>query len=289
MPDIHEITGFTKRIALAAGAIAMEGFRNRELNIDLKKDFHDMVTKYDRACEEYIRSEILAHYPESTIVGEEDGSSVGSGPLTWHIDPIDGTANFARGLALWAVSIGVALDGEMVVGVVYDPANEHLFWADDRGAFLGEEPMHSWGSTAPAQATVACSFPLPRDLVHFPDLALTQFAEVVQQFAHVRTFGSSCISLCWVAAGWIDATISFEADSWDVAASAFIVRRAGGTYVSYLNGEAQPETRDYEKPHYVAAIPGANFELLHEILRTQSKRPLPAASLDHQISEGARR
>lgn len=276
MTNIREISDFTRRIAREAGAIAMEGFRNRDMGIDLKKDFHDMVTQYDRACEEHIRGEILRHYPDSTIVGEEDGSSEGTGPLAWHIDPIDGTANFARGMAMWAVSIGVTLDGETVVGVVYDPANEHLFWADDRGAFLNDEPMRSWGFTEPAQATVVLNFPLPRDLVHFPELALEQFVQVTEQFAQVRALGSSCISLCWVAAGWVDATISFEANSWDVAASAFIIRQAGGTYLTYADGEPQPESRDYENPHYYAAIPGGDFEVLHEIMRTQSKRPLAA-------------
>lgn len=274
MTDIRQLTEFTKRIALEAGAIAMEGFRSRDLGIDLKADFHDMVTKYDRACEVHIRDAILAAYPDSTIIGEEDGASEGTGRLAWHIDPIDGTANFARGMALWAVSIGIAIDGEIAVGVVYDPANDHLFWADDRGAFLGEEPMRSWGFTEPAQATVACNFPLPRDLVHFRDLALEQFADVTQQFAQVRALGSSCISLCWVAAGWIDATISFGANSWDVAASAFIVRQAGGTYVAYQSGAAQPRSRDYAHPHYLAAIPDAKFDVLHEIMRTQSNRPL---------------
>lgn len=277
MTETREITDFTIRIAREAGAIAMEGFRNRDLRIDLKQDFHDMVTKYDLACEVHIRNAILEQYPGSTIVGEEDGASQGSGRLTWHVDPIDGTSNFARGMALWAVSIGVALNGEIVVGVVYDPANDDLFWADDRGAFLGEDPLHSWGFPEPSQATVSCSFPLPRDLIHYPELALKQFAEVTKQFAQVRLLGSSCISLCWVAAGWIDATISFEASSWDVAASAFIIRQAGGTYMTYLDGEVQPEARDYENPHYFASIPGGNFEILHEIMRTQSKRPLPTA------------
>lgn len=278
--SVNEITDFTIRIAREAGAIAMQGFRSRELGIDLKADIYDVVTQFDRACEEHIRSAILENYPDSTIVGEEGGASEGTGRLAWHIDPIDGTANFARGIAMWAVSIGVARDGVMIAGVVYDPPNDHLFWADDRGAFLGDEPMHSWGFTAPAQATVALNFPLPRDLVHYPDLALEQFAEVTRQFAQVRALGSSCISLCWVAAGWVDATIAFGANSWDVAASAFILRRAGGVYATYVGGERMPEERDYVNPHYCATIPGARYPVLEELMRTQSRRPWPAIPSD---------
>lgn len=274
-PDLRALADFTERIAREAGAIAMEGFRNRELQIDVKVDFHDMVTKYDRACEEHIRREILGAYPDSTIIGEEDGATVGGGDLEWHIDPIDGTANFARGMALWAVSIGVALNGEMVVGVVFDPANDHLFRADDRGAFLNGEVMRSWGYADPAQATVILNFPLPRDFVTFPELALQQFTAVTHEFAHLRGIGSSAVSLCWVAAGWADATLSFEAHSWDVAAAAFIIRRAGGQYLTYVNGELQAPERDYEHPHYLAMVPGADFASLRNLMREQSVRPLP--------------
>ncbi|MGO1661205.1 MAG: inositol monophosphatase family protein [Canibacter sp.] len=272
---VQEISQFTERIAREAGKIAMEGFRNRDMHIDLKVDFHDMVTKYDRACEEHIRGEILQHYPDSKIIGEEDGETDGGGNIEWHIDPIDGTANFARGMALWAVSIGVAIDGEVVVGVVYDPANDHMFLADDRGAFLNGEPMRSWGFTDAAQATVILNFPLPRDFVTFPELALEQFTEVTHEFAQLRALGSSAISLCWIAAGWADATLSFEAHSWDVAAAAFIIRQAGGQYLTYVDGQLQPESRDYENPHYLAMAPGAQFTSLRTLMQTQSVRPLP--------------
>lgn len=273
--ETRRITEVAIRAAGEAGAIAMRGFRAPDLRVDVKSDMHDLVTECDRACERRIRELILAAYPDSTIVGEEGGVSAGAGPLTWYIDPIDGTANFARGIAMWAVSIGVARDGELVTGVVYDPVAEHLFWADDRGAFLGDEPLRSRGFSEPGRATVALNFPLPRDLVHLPELALAQFAEVTRRFAQVRGLGSTCIALCWVAAGWIDATISFETRPWDVAAGSLIVRRAGAQYLSYRDGAVVPEARDYLGPHYFAAIPGGEFEILHEIMRSQSRRPLP--------------
>lgn len=273
---VQEIAAFTVRIAREAGEIAMEGFRNRDLGIDLKADFHDMVTTYDRACEQHIRGEIEREYPGSSIVGEEEGESAGSGRLTWFIDPIDGTANFARGIAMWAVSIGVALDGEMVAGAVFDPANDHMFWADDRGAFLNDEPLRSWGFTRPEQATVGANFPLPRDLIHLREQALEQFADVTDTFAQVRALGAATTGLCWVAAGWIDAVFSFEAHSWDIAASGFIIRQAGGVFLTYRDGEITPAAESHLHPHYIATVPGADFPLLHEILRTQSRRPLPA-------------
>lgn len=269
----RELAEFVKRAAREAGAIALEGFRRPGLDIDLKSDMHDVVTKYDGEAEQHIRAMILASYPASTIVGEEAASIRGSGPLTWFIDPIDGTSNFARGIAMWAVSIAVAVEGEIVAAAVYDPVNDHMFAADERGAFFNDEPMRSRGFIEPSQATVVMNFPLARDLVHFPDLALEQFAQVTRQFAQVRGLGSTCITLCWIAAGWVDATVSFETNPWDVAAAAFIVRQAGGTYAAYAEGRVLDRHLDYNGPHYYAAVPGAKFEVLHEIMRTQSLRP----------------
>lgn len=285
MHETRDITELAIRAAREAGAIALEGFRSGDLGIDVKTDIHDLVTRYDGLCEAHIRDAILSAYPESTIVGEEAGEHEGTGALTWYVDPIDGTANFARGIAMWAVSIGVARDGEMIAGVIYDPANEQLFWADERGAFLSDgrdaedgvadRPLRSSGYTHPGRATVALNFPLARDLVHLPELALEQFAEVTRTFGQVRGLGSTCIALAWIAAGWIDVTVSFETHPWDVAAGAFIIRAAGGVYRGYRDGEIVPEASDRLAPHYYAAIPGGDFELLHEIMRTQSRRPLP--------------
>lgn len=268
--------------AVEAGAIALEGFRYPQLDVETKRDPSDVVTEYDRRCEQLIASMLIEAYPDSTIVGEEGGTLEGTGPLTWYVDPIDGTANFARGIALWAVSIGVARDGELVAGVIFDPVAGQLFWADERGAFLrtrdglawGEDqPLRSAGQTSAGRATVALNFPLARDLVHFPALALEQFAAATTEFSQLRGLHSTCIALAWIAAGWIDATVSFETNPWDVAAGAFLIRRAGGTFYGYRDGAAVPGGEAHLAPHYCASVAGAEFGLLHEIMRTQSLRP----------------
>ena len=278
--DVSKITEVAIRAALEAGAIALEGFRAPGLEVDLKSDKHDLVTRYDRACEQHIRLVILDAFADSSIVGEEDAAHVGTGPLTWYVDPIDGTANFASGIALWAVSIGVARDGEMIAGVIYDPASGQLFWADERGAFLREQyglgedrPMRSHGIADEGQATLALNFPLARDLVHFEELALSQYAEITRSFGQVRGLHSTCIALAWVAAGWVNATISFETNPWDVAAGCYLVRRAGGEFSGYLNGVPVADDESHLAPHYYATGGGADYELLREVMRTQSLRP----------------
>lgn len=302
--ETNQITDCAIRAALQAGAIALAGFRSAGLVTDTKADQHDVVTRYDRECEAHIRRVILDAFPDSSIVGEEEAALVGPGPLTWFVDPIDGTSNFARGIAMWAVSIGVAYEGELIGGVIFDPVSAQLFWADERGAFLrsrefgGEDqPLGSTGgshgagnvesagsggsassagsrgSADPARATVALNFPLARDLVHFPELALEQFAQVTREFAQVRGLGSTCIALCWIAAGWLDVTVSFDTNPWDVAAGAFIIRKAGGVFHGYRDGLIVAESHSHLAPHYYAAVSSGEFDLLHEIMRSQSMRP----------------
>lgn len=295
MSEFQRVTEIAIAAALGAGEIAMQGFRSRDMQIEVKADMHDLVTRYDGACEVYIREAILAEFPDSSIVGEENEAIAGTGRLSWFVDPIDGTANFARGIALWAVSIGVALDGELIAGVIFDPANAQLFWADDRGAFFRDtrdtsaaldRPMRSWGYSDPAQATLALNFPLARDLAFRPELALAQFAEITQRFGQIRGVHSTCIALAWVAAGWIDATISFEASPWDVSAGAYIIRRAGGSYAGYRQGSPVPEGESHLAPHYYAAVPGADFDMLYEVMRTQSMRPEPNVSSQTAVDRG---
>jgi myo-inositol-1(or 4)-monophosphatase len=272
MDTTQRLTEVAIDAARGAGEIAMGGFRSSDVRIDLKADIHDLVTQYDTACEAHIRAKIEAEVPDSVIVGEEVGET-GAGAVTWYVDPIDGTAQFARGIAAWCVSIAAAIDGRVVSAAIYDPVHEHLFWADDRGAFLNDSPLVSRGYQEPSQATVLANFLLPRDLVWKPELSLQHFAELVRTYSAVRIVGCGTMSICHVAAGWSDATFNFETSSWDVAAASFILKQAGGEYYTYRDGQLLPEQGDFLNPHYLATIPGARYDLLHRIMREQSSRP----------------
>jgi myo-inositol-1(or 4)-monophosphatase len=276
--SIH-LSQIAETAARGAGAVALDGFRSRGLEIAEKADFHDLVTVYDQRAEDHVREVIEREAPGSRIVGEEGGVS-GDGEVTWYIDPIDGTSNFARGIAFWCVCIGAAVDGEIVAGVVYDPVADHLFLADERGAFLNGEPLRAEGATAPEQATVIATFPLPRDLRAFRAEALESYAQLAETYAQVRDLGSSGMNLCHVAAGWADATFCFEVNPWDVAGPAFILKRAGGVYRTYGGGEQLPADSDHLNRHYYGAVAGADFSLIHRIMLDQSRRPV-AATVTH--------
>lgn len=276
--DSAELRRSAELAARAAAAVALEGFRNPALVAVEKSDKHDLVTEYDSRSEETIRRVLLERHPDSAVLGEEGGIiGAENARLVWHVDPIDGTAAYATGLALWCICIGAEVDGEMVAGVVYDPVADQLFAADEHGALLnGEQELRARGRTEPGQATVVSHFPWPRDLVWAPDEAMEQFRRMTDDFATVRCLGSGALVMCYMAAGWADAALNLGANSWDVAAGSFILRRAGGEYAAYANGELVDPKRDHYCGNYVATVAGARFPTLHDLVRHQSGRDAAA-------------
>ncbi|MEU0569186.1 inositol monophosphatase family protein [Nonomuraea sp. NPDC005983] len=215
--------------ARAAGPRLRKAFRSRP-QVATKRDFHDPVTEHDKAAEDTIRNVINMRRPGSVIVGEEGGVT-GEGDLTWYVDPIDGTANFAAGLPFFCVSIAVAVRGELVAGVVYDPVRDDEFSATTAGAWCNGTPIRSAGATTDREAMLLSSYPTPRDLVEEGDEALARYGRLLDSFAAVRRLGSAALKLAHVAAGWADVAYGTRANPWDVAAGALLVRQAGGVYL----------------------------------------------------------
>ncbi|MGV9798897.1 inositol monophosphatase family protein [Mycobacterium sp. NPDC003449] len=258
-----------RRAALAVGPMLRTGFRN-EMNIDLKADIHDIVTTYDRAAEQRIREIIQEDFPGSTIVGEEDGVHGDQSP-TWYVDPIDGTSNFARGIAFWCVSIAAAVDDDVIAGVIYDPVQRNLFTADDTGARLDGKPIRSRGFTASGQATVLAHYPMPADLLVDEERSLRRYGAIVKDFSAVRNTSSGALCLAHVAAGWADATFNFGTNPWDVAAGSFLLKLAGGSYRAYRNGNEQPARGDFLAPDYYAHVTDADFPLIERTMLEGSR------------------
>jgi myo-inositol-1(or 4)-monophosphatase len=211
---------------------------------------------------------IMADAPDSTIVGEEGGAQ-GSGSVRWYVDPIDGTSNFARGIAHWCVSIAATLDGRSVAGVVYDPVARNLFSAHLGAATLNDKPLVSRAFPDERSATLVTSFPNPRHLNVLGPKGLDAFRELVDGFRTVRNLGSGALSLATVAAGWADATIGFRTNPWDIAAGMLILEQAGGRYLTYRNGE--PDLSPVMAPDYCAVGKGAGYPVLERIVRDLSR------------------
>jgi myo-inositol-1(or 4)-monophosphatase len=190
----------------------------------------DLVTDVDLQSEREVCARLLAAFPRHTILGEEGGAraQAGSDPrFRWLVDPLDGTTNYAHGFPFFCVSIGLEVQGELTLGVVYAPSLDELFVAErGRGATLNGQPIHVSDTDALGEALLATGFPyerglLPRALRSFEALCLTSQA--------VRRAGSAALDLCYVACGRLDGYWEHHVKPWDLAAGALLVTEAGGT------------------------------------------------------------
>lgn len=242
----------------------LAAFRS-QMEVDFKRDRHDPVTEHDRRAEAMIRDLIFKEVPDSTFMGEEGGST-GDGEVHWYVDPIDGTANFARGLAFWCVSVGAVIGDEIVAGAILDPVTGNLFEATTEGATLNGKPMQSRAVRQEKQAVLITGYPVSRDFeIDGEAQALARFGELTKTYATLRRPGSAALSLAHVAAGWVDAAAGFSVNPWDVTAAILIVQKAGGTYRPYDLSAGKTGSRIFEMPAYVATGQGADYPVLTRI------------------------
>lgn len=249
MTETDELSAHLRTVAVeAALAVAPDlraAFRGR-MDVEFKRDEHDPVTEHDRRAEERIRHALLGKVPDSTVIGEEGGRQDGSGRISWYVDPIDGTANFAHGLAFFCTAIGAVVDGRPVAAAVVDPIAGHVFSADLSGAYLGDRPLVSTGTTDESRALLITGFPNSRELASGDPESPVRFAGLVSRYGTVRRTGSAALTLAHVAAGWCDAALGTTVNAWDICAAHLLVDRAGGTYVPF-GGEP-----GWDQPCYVA-------------------------------------
>lgn len=263
-PDPGALADAATDAARGVGDLLRHGF-HKGVSTGTKADFHDIVTRYDTSAEEQIRAMLAGRVPGSRIVGEEDGAA-GSGPVTWYVDPIDGTNNFASGVPFFCVSIGAELAGRLVAGVVYDPVREELFVATADGATLNGAPIKVRDARPDREAVLGTDFPghLPSTLAAGGIGDFDRFGGLVRSFRTVRRLGSGALMLAYVAAGRLDVTLGLTANPWDVAAGALLVEAAGGRYHS-LRGNGAPEVPAWQTPAYLAY--GSGFDLDASCLR----------------------
>lgn len=211
--------------ARAAGTLVRE--RVHAIGEVRHKGATDLVTDVDEASERLVRTAILGHFPSHTILGEEGGTSGGSDRhFRWIVDPLDGTTNFANGLPMFCVSIGLEVRGTLALGVIYDPNLDELFVAErGHGATLNGAPIRVSEQSNLSQALLATGFPYERQ--HF-QRAMRAFEGLSLASIAVRRLGSAALDLCYVAAGRFGGYWEFIVRPWDIAAGALLVEEAGG-------------------------------------------------------------
>jgi myo-inositol-1(or 4)-monophosphatase len=228
MTDIDMNAAFevAHRAADAAARIH-RGHLGTPLDITSKSTAIDLVTIVDRLSEEAIRREITAVFPDHVVWGEEGGTSVGDVRHRWIVDPLDGTVNYAHGVPVYAVSIGLEVDGEIVLGVVLDTARGERFSARrGHGAMRDGAPIRVSQTAVIAEAMLGTGFAYGGPAVA---RNLEAFGRVVPAARAVRRPGAAALDLCSVACGRFDGFWELELKPWDVAAGMLIVQEAGGT------------------------------------------------------------
>jgi myo-inositol-1(or 4)-monophosphatase len=220
--------------AREAGRLIMSHFRTR-LAVSRKGDT-DLVTEVDVAAEKLIVSAITGAFPSHTILAEESNPQTARGEFTWIIDPLDGTTNYAHGFPVFAVSIGLEIEGELAWGAVYNPVLDEFFSAKaGSGAFCNGAPLRVSSSSLLEDSLLATGFPY--DIRTSPVNNLANFCEFAVRSRGIRRAGSAALDLCYVAAGRFDGFWELKLHAWDCAAGFLLVREAGGKVTDFSGRE----------------------------------------------------
>ncbi len=218
-------------IVREAGTIALTYFndlKNVEVN---KKSPRDFVTAADVAVEEFLKKTLTEKYPEYGFWGEESGQSDNQ-TNRWIVDPIDGTHSFSRGQYFWAISVALEINQELIMGVVYAPALNDFYCAEQgKGASKNGRVISVSSVDNLAESMVATGFACLRS--YLEDNNLQRFAKIAQNTTGQRRFGSAAVDLCLVADGQVDAFWEQELNLYDVAAGALIAKEAGATLTDF--------------------------------------------------------
>ncbi|MFQ5542173.1 MAG: inositol monophosphatase family protein, partial [Candidatus Binatia bacterium] len=184
-------------------------------------------------AEERIVHALQKHFPDHSILAEEETTIAGpQSGYRWIIDPLDGTTNFAHAYPHFSVSIALEREGEIILGLVYDPLREESFKAaKGQGASLNGKPIQTSKVTELERALLATGFPYDRR--ERAALYLAFFKAFMVRSQGIRRNGSAALDLCYLACGRVDGFWEFKLHPWDIAAGGLIVREAGGNLTDF--------------------------------------------------------
>jgi myo-inositol-1(or 4)-monophosphatase len=251
---------FAARAARSAGAILMDRYERLE-QIDYKSAT-DVVTEADHLSEAHVIEAIRGEYPGDAILAEESGThaAVVSGPpgsaRTWVIDPLDGTVNYANGLPIFCVSIGLTVDGRPVAGAVLDPTRDELFTATADGpATLNGRPIGASRKEELSDCVVSLSL---------AGRSVVGRARAIRKVIRIsRSMGSAALALAYVGNGRFDAFLQETSlSAWDIAAAGLIAERSGATVTAFGGGAWYDQAKKTLTAGIVAAPPAHHPRLL---------------------------
>jgi myo-inositol-1(or 4)-monophosphatase len=226
--------------ATEAGAEVLKYyFNSKNLKISNKEGINNLVTEADHAAEKAIIETIQESFPEHFILSEEAGEVKMDSSYKWIIDPIDGTVNYAHGIPLCCVSIGLEKDGQILMGAVYNPLLDEFFIAEKgKGATLNGEKITVSEKKQVMDACIVTGFPYV--YLDMPNGPLDVFNRLIRKGVPVRRLGSAAIDLCWVASGRFDGFYEHKLNAWDSSAGFLIVEEAGGRVSDFSGNSYSP-------------------------------------------------
>jgi len=220
-------------IARAGGEVLKKYYGKIEQSQIDKKGIGDYVTEADMESEKTIISSIRDTFPAHEILAEESGKLNKRSQYRWIIDPLDGTANYIHCIPQFAVSIGLEYMSEMIIGVIFNPISNELFWAEkDKGAFLNERRIYVTTNRKMEDCILATGFPFKDKKIKI-DAYLDAFRRLFWLCSDMRRAGSAALDLAYTAVGRVDGFWEDGLSPWDVAAGSFIVQEAGGYVTDY--------------------------------------------------------
>lgn len=227
-----EIVNSLETLVKEVGAFQVSNFRKTDLEIDEKSTQVDLVTQIDKKSEEKILSYLRENYPEYAILSEESGEDNKVSDYKWIVDPLDGTTNYAQGIPIFTISIGLMFKGQAILGVIYNPLMKEFFYAiKGEGAYLNHEKISVSKKSQLNRCVLATGFPYDKAIESENNAAYT--AEMIPQIRGIRRLGSAAYDLANVALGVIDGYWEINLSIWDVAAGRLLVREAGGVIKAF--------------------------------------------------------
>jgi myo-inositol-1(or 4)-monophosphatase len=256
--NIEKLGEFAKGIVYEAGQLLLE-LKNKPLEMQDKKDQGDLVTIVDQTLEKFLVEKILENYPDHGILGEEGTfeGDLSKCDTLWVIDPIDGTTNFIHNIPFYGISVGIVHQNEGVIGVVYNPLTDKLYFASKgNGAFINDQQVKIESRLQLRDCVFSTS--MFWENVDTKAALHPNIIELYKETRGMRMLGGAAISLCEILTGTFSAYVMPMLSAWDFAGGAIILKEAGGI-VTQLNGDEVDFTKGSS---LLAAHPDIHNEIL---------------------------
>jgi myo-inositol-1(or 4)-monophosphatase len=234
-------------------------------NIERKKEEINLVTEIDKGSERKIIEHIKSKFPHHSILAEESGEAKFESDYKWIIDPLDGTTNYTHSFPVFCVSIALEYKGEVILGVVYDPNFDELFWAEKgKGAFLNGKRINVSKTDKLIKSMLATGFPY--NVRENPDNCIEHFVNFLMEAQAIRRLGSAALDLVYVACGRLDGFWEVDLNPWDVAAGKIIIEEAGGIITDFYGNKFNIYTKG------VVASNGLIHQQMLEVIKKGLKK-----------------